>query len=105
MRCNMCFGSCVMLGSVFACRRVYPMWCSGVSPGRAMSFSGQSVARGSQDPTVCGRVSAQRNDLQVTSALPEPDSLLTQMALVTEESRDGRLTGRALVRNWSGHLT
>src|SRR5438067_7505252 len=68
-----------------------------------MSFSGQTVARGSQDPTVCGRVSAQRNDFRLTSALPEPDSLLTQMALVTEESRDGRRTGCA--RSGTGQVT
>src|SRR5919201_4806913 len=37
---------------------------------------------GSRDQTGYGRVSAQRDAFRVTSALPEPDSLLTHMALL-----------------------
>ena len=67
-----------------------------------MPFPGQCVAPVEvQDPTGHGRVSAQRNNFRVTSALPEPDSLLTRMALVLRGAVMVDKPSCAPTRNWS----
>src|SRR5947209_3076363 len=104
MRCNMFFGSCVMLGSVFALPPRVPDVVFGRKSGsRNVVLESDCCSWVAGPDRVWSSIGAAER-LQVTSALPEPDSLLTQMALVTEESRDGRRTGCARVRNWSGHL-
>src|ERR687886_2154102 len=82
------------------------MWCLGVGPGRRMPLPGQCVAPvGLQDPTGYGRVSAQRTDFRVTSALPEPDSLLTaRIGPPSAYTRANPLTSRPAPRTVTDRL-